>query len=118
MKFHMTIQDHSLINHPSTIFLFTTGGPNYNKQIGKERIYYFTIKDDGTLVRDFVPVLDTFDNKYGLYDIVEGKFYGNISSGTFAGGDFIDNSAIITSTDIVSLTYDHALIARWVPETP
>ena len=55
---------------------------------GKVKIYYFKIYDNGTLVRDFIPVLDT----YGIpcmYDLVENKYYYNAGTGDFIAGPII-----------------------------
>lgn len=41
--------------------------------------------DNGTLVRDYIPCVDD-DEGGGLYDFVEGKFYGNDGTGTFSAG--------------------------------
>ena len=48
------------------------------------RLYSFRITEGGTLKRDFVPCIRTADVVAGLYDMVEGKFYGNSGSGNFA----------------------------------
>lgn len=47
--------------------------------------YRFKIWDDGTLVRDFIPVYRKSDNKPGLYDLVNGVFYSNEAT---SGSDF------------------------------
>lgn len=47
------------------------------------KIYYFQIYDNGTLVRNFIPVLRKSDNEIGMLDLVEGKFYGNAGTGKF-----------------------------------
>ena len=44
------------------------------KGMGKFRIFYFKIYDDGELVRDFIPVLDS-DDQACLFEKVEGRFY-------------------------------------------
>lgn len=41
----------------------------------------------GTLVRDFIPVIHPA-NVYGMWDLVEGKFYPSANSGSFTGGNF------------------------------
>jgi hypothetical protein len=53
---------------------------------GIYRMYYFKIYDNGTLVRDFVPVKRNSDNVIGLFDIVNNKFYTNKGTGTFTAG--------------------------------
>ena len=55
---------------------------------GKVKIYYFKIYDNGTLVRNFIPVLD----KNGvpcMYDLVENKYYYNAGTGDFIAGPII-----------------------------
>ena len=50
------------------------------------RLYSLKLKKGGTLVRDFVPCQRDSDGAYGLYDRVEGMFYGNKSGkGAFVG---------------------------------
>ena len=51
----------------------------------KGNLYSFKIYTDGNLVRDFIPV-KTLDNKIGLWDLVEDKFYGNAGTGSFVAG--------------------------------
>ena len=51
------------------------------------KLYYFKIYDNGTLVRDFVPVERIFDGSLGLYDRVNSKLYLNSAdSGNFSKG--------------------------------
>lgn len=46
---------------------------------------YIQFYDNGELVRDYVPVVDQ-NASGGLYDFVEGKFYGNDGTGAFTVG--------------------------------
>lgn len=63
------------------------------------RIYSCGIYDNGTLVRDFVPVIRSTDNVAGLYDIVEGNFYASSGTGNFVAGPKVtSNIATQTST--------------------
>ena len=55
-----------------------------NAQAGT--MYSCQIYKAGTLVRNFVPCLSDADG-VGLYDLVEGKFYGNAGTGSFIGGE-------------------------------
>ena len=52
-------------------------------------IYSFKIWEGDTLIRDFVPVVRSFDKTAGLWDKVESKFYKNVGSGAFGAGDVI-----------------------------
>ena len=47
------------------------------------KIYSCQIYDNGTLVRNFIPVLRKSDNEIGMLDLVEGKFYTNAGTGKF-----------------------------------
>jgi len=47
------------------------------------RVYGAKFYRDSTLVRDFVPVIRKIDNKPGLYDNIEHKFYVNQGTGNF-----------------------------------
>lgn len=49
------------------------------------QLYSFSIADGGTIVRDFVPCR-TADDKIGLWDKMENKFYANAGAGTFVPG--------------------------------
>lgn len=48
------------------------------------KLYSCQIYDNGTLIRDYVPVINP-SGEYGLYDKVNATFYGNAGSGTFTG---------------------------------
>lgn len=52
------------------------------------RMYYAKIWDNGVLVHDFVPVLDS-SKRPAMYDKVERKFYYNIGTGDFSAGPAI-----------------------------
>ena len=62
----------------------------------KAKLYYCKIYDGDTLVRDFVPVVDTESDKAGLYDRVNDKFY------TSKGADFKYPVNYTNIADIVS----------------
>lgn len=58
----------------------TFGGNSHAK------CYYFKIYDNGTLTRDFIPVLRKSDNVPCFYDLVNNEFYTNAGTGTFLYG--------------------------------
>lgn len=70
-----------------SVHLFTVkqadGTFPYAHMVGK--FYSCQIWDNGTLVRDYVPCLNP-SNEVGLYDIVNGVFYGNSGTGYFLPG--------------------------------
>ena len=71
---------------------WTTAGSAYNDsnyndlRRFKGRLYYFKIYDNGTLVRDYVPVKRISDGAIGLYDKVNKLFYGNDGTDSFGAG--------------------------------
>lgn len=51
----------------------------------KGNIYYFKIYEGNNLLKYFIPARRNSDNVYGMYEVVEQKFYTNQGSGTFTG---------------------------------
>ena len=49
----------------------------------RTKFYYFKIYDNGTLVRDLIPVARKGDNAVCFYDIINDTFYENAGTGTF-----------------------------------
>lgn len=71
---------------------------------GLQRIYSCQIYDNGTLVLDFVPCKNP-SNAIGLYDLVNGQFYGNSGTGSFTAGNEVSNgSGIGQLVGVVSST--------------
>ena len=77
------------------IFLFNypmaNGLVSHNYMSGK--MYGAKIYNKGTLVRDFVPVIQQSTGKYGMYDKVNGVFYPNAaaSGDDFTPGPIVEN---------------------------
>ncbi len=65
----------SISNKTFTIF----GARTSTKFSG--RLYYLKIYGKDNLVRNFIPAQRISDNKVGLYDIIENKFYSNVATG-------------------------------------
>lgn len=79
--------------YPMLIFTTNQGGDPYGVEHNGVntfmRLYSFRIyssSEDGNdlLIRNFIPVKNP-DGEYGLYDLVDGKFYSNVGSGAFTG---------------------------------
>ena len=70
---------------PSTMYLFSVhnGGSSYAN--ASMKLYACQIYDNGTLVRNFIPCR-TPNREIGLWDDVNGVFYGNAGTGTFTAG--------------------------------
>lgn len=61
------------------------------------RLKIYDLIDNGKLIRDFVPVKRISDNEIGLYDMVNGVFYGNSGTGSFTAGDVVDEGEILAA---------------------
>ena len=90
-KYSYTINGTTATNVNSD-FPFTNVGKFYLFNIGdnlsfpcKCKLYGFELYDNNKLVRNFIPVYDTLTNKYGMWESVQGKFYGNNGTGDFTG---------------------------------
>ncbi|MBO7713895.1 MAG: hypothetical protein J6S85_10025 [Methanobrevibacter sp.] len=67
-----------------TAYLFNVHYTN-NMDFVVAKVYYCQIYDNNRLVRNFIPVYDTETQKYGMWESVQGKFYGNDGTGDFKG---------------------------------
>ena len=78
---------------PTTLFCAT--GKSWSGQYTQIRfvaatLYYFKMWVSGTLVRDLIPCKDG-SSQVGMYDMVDGKFYGSSSNASFvAGPELVD----------------------------
>ncbi len=66
-------------------FLFTMNNIGTAGTKCLAELYSCQIYDNGTLARDFVPCINT-SGVVGLYDLVNGVFYGDAAGGTFTAG--------------------------------
>lgn len=67
------------------LFLFANNNGGSVASNGAAKLYSCQIYDNGTLVRDYIPCLNS-DGAAGLYDLVNGVFYTNAGTGTFSYG--------------------------------
>lgn len=65
--------------------LMIRGRQSFSKVDIGAKIYSCQIEIDGVVIRNFVPCIAP-TNAVGLYDLVEGKFYGNAGTGAFTAG--------------------------------
>ncbi len=74
------------------LFARTTGTAGTVGYYGKLKLYYAKLWDNGTLVRDFVPVRRDSDGVLGMYDLAnsnpETAFYTNAGTGEFIAGEW------------------------------
>lgn len=73
---------------PPTIpyYLFAIDNNGNPSSYSKVKIDFLQIYQNDVLVRDFVPCISDADG-VGLFDLVEGKFYGNAGSDSFIGSE-------------------------------
>lgn len=67
-------------------YIFTSYPPKSNAESCKMKLYRCRITRNAVVVRDFIPCYRKNDDKTGLYDLVEGKFYANQGTGEFLIG--------------------------------
>lgn len=69
------------------IYLFgTNNNTSMNGTYFNGKIFYAKIYDYGELVADLVPVVRDSDNKVGMYDLVNDKFYVSSTATSFTAG--------------------------------
>lgn len=67
------------------IWLFCRNANGTADQFSKTQLYSMKMYNGSTLIRDFVPCKNA-SGQVGLYDTVNGKFYGNNGTGAFVAG--------------------------------
>lgn len=77
---------------PVNLALFAVN-TNGTISYGKVKLYYVQIYDNGTLIRNMVPVKNS-SGTLGMYDTVNGVFYTNAGTGTFVAGAEINHNFI------------------------
>lgn len=82
-------------------YLFGYNGASNGADCYSGKIYAAQLYLDGVLVRNMIPCFSATDGEVGLYDKVNGVFYGNDGTGEFVGGDLVDEGP---STAIISVT--------------
>lgn len=71
----------------NNMYLFAcNSGGNLTTEMGRMKLYYLKIYDNGTLVRDYAPALDP-DGVPCLYDEVAGDYVYNAGTGSFTAGN-------------------------------
>ena len=86
---------------PSNLTLFACNTNGVIETHASVRFYSCQIYNNGTLVRDFIPVMDS-NGVYGLYDQVGAAFYKNQGSGKFVAGEVLYTKPESNITEEVS----------------
>ena len=72
---------------PSTLLMFgILQNGAVNSSPAGNKIYFLKMKENGMLVRDFIPVKRKSDGVIGMYDLVGRKFYTSPNGVAFTGG--------------------------------
>jgi hypothetical protein len=74
----------SNFNADYSMYLFAVCSDGATQSNASMKLYSCQVYDNGILVRDFVPCTNA-SGAYGLYDRVNGQFYGNAGTGAFTG---------------------------------
>ncbi|MBR6838038.1 MAG: hypothetical protein IKM94_00510, partial [Alphaproteobacteria bacterium] len=74
-----------------TMVVFASRDSNGVTTRSKEKIYFFKIYNNGTLVLDLIPAKNS-SGVVGMYDTVSGAFFTNAGTGTFTAGPVVLDS--------------------------
>ena len=74
----------------NNLYLFCTNNAGTAQYFAKLKLYSCQIYDNGTLIRNYIPC-QTFFGEIGLWDDVNGVFYGNAGTGAFISGGYTLN---------------------------
>ncbi len=93
--------------------LYVSNNSSLNRY-ASQKIYSLKIYNQSQqLIRNYIPCINNSTGKAGLYDLVNGIFYGNANT---SGNDFIAGySKYITSSTIVTTASNHTIYANWAP---
>ena len=85
-ELYIATSDKAEFECPYNLYLFAINTADTASAFGKFTMNNCKIYDaDGNLIRDYIPCKDT-SNAVGLYDLVNGQFYGNAGTGSFTAG--------------------------------
>ena len=68
-----------------SLFLFAANTGGSAGYFGHHKMYSCQIYDNSNLIRNFIPCINPTGSA-GLYDVINGKFYGNAGTGVFISG--------------------------------
>lgn len=78
-------------NYNMFLFTMNNGGgvlSGHDTRTATGQIHYCRVWDNGVLIRDLYPCSTAVDGKFGFYDMLNNKFYGNAADkGNFIYGD-------------------------------
>ena len=101
------------------IFLFCGGYSGTSSsssltQFAKWKLYGWKFTSNSTLVRNFLPVKNTSTSEYAMYDTVTKTIYHNSGTGSFTGGDIIQQRTYIQGTGTQYIDTGHILTTNTI----
>lgn len=82
--------DERTFSTPVRALMFATSGANTSSfYYGAVKIYRCTVYEGNAITHDFVPVYDSDNDRYGMYDVITESFSRNPSSTALASGEKI-----------------------------
>lgn len=79
----------STFSAPHNLALFANNRAGGIQEKTTMALYYCRIYDGNTIIRDYIPCKNA-GGAVGLYDLVDGKFYGNAGTGSFTAGPVVE----------------------------
>lgn len=79
----------STFSVPHNLALFANNRAGGIQKKTTMALYYCRIYDGNTIIRDYIPCKNA-GGAVGLYDLVDGKFYGNAGTGVFLAGPVVE----------------------------
>lgn len=79
----------STFSVPHNLALFANNRAGGVQEKTTMALYYCRIYDGNTIIRDYIPCKNA-GGAVGLYDLVDGKFYGNAGTGSFTAGPVVE----------------------------
>lgn len=79
----------STFSVPHNLALFANNRAGGIQEKTTMALYYCRIYDGNTIIRDYIPCKNA-GGAVGLYDLVDGKFYGNAGTGVFLAGPVVE----------------------------
>ena len=76
----------SFTTSPNTMVLFGLKNQTQIMSFAKIKLYFCSIEENGTLVRNLIPVMRNSDGKVCMYDTVTRQFFTNAGTGEFIAG--------------------------------
>lgn len=98
---HIVTNTYAAFTCPYSLVLFAKNDGGTVGTFAKAKLYSCKVYDNSTLVRDFVPAMNS-DGTVGLYDTINDVFYTNAGSGTFTAGPSVTGPVEGTGVTIIA----------------